>query len=73
VGKEMGSDLDPHIARDLVFFYETAHEMKVRIASGRICDLNLLIPAFDEQLKESRFLFDGHGVRKGLIPVTKVC
>lgn len=47
--------------------------MKVRVASSRVCNLDLLIPAFDEQLKESRFLFNGHGIRKGLIPIPKVC
>ena len=73
VGGKAGSDLDPHVVRDLIIFYETAHEIKVRVASSRICDLNLLITAFDEQLKESRFLLNGHGVCKGLIPITKVC
>ena len=72
-GGETGSDLNPHVIRDTITFYEAAHEIKVRVASSRICDLNLLIPTFDEQLKESRFLFNGHGIRKGLIPIPKVC
>ena len=73
VREETVSDLNPHVVRDPILFYEAAHEIKVRVASSRVCDLNLLIPAFDEQLKESRFLFNGHGIRKGLIPIPKVC
>jgi hypothetical protein len=69
----MGSDLDPHVVRDLIPFYETANEIKVRVASGRICDLDLFIPALDEQFEERRLLLDGHRVRERLIPVTKVC
>src|SRR5258708_30734310 len=66
-------DLDPHIVRDLILFYQTAHEIKIRVASGRICDLNFLIPTFDEQRKESRFLFDSHGICKCLVPITQIC
>jgi len=48
VGEETGSDLNPHVVWDPILFYEAAHEIKVRIASSRVCDLDLLIPAFDE-------------------------
>jgi len=68
--KKTCSDLDPHIVRDLILFDEAAHEIIIRVTGGRICDLNFFIPAFDKQLEESRFLLDGHGIRKGLISVT---
>ena len=70
--KEHKTDLDPNIIWDPILFYEAADEIIVSVARSRICDLDFLVPAFDEQLKKRRFLLDRHGVRKGLVPVTQV-
>src|SRR5260370_1630283 len=62
-------DLDPHIVRDLILLYQTAHEIKIHVAICRICDLNFLIPTFYEHRKEIRFLFDTHRISHCLFPL----
>ncbi len=66
------TNLDPDIIRHLALLDQSAHEIEVRIARSRICNLDLLEAALDEGVKEDRFLGDRHGVREGLIPIAEV-
>jgi hypothetical protein len=69
-GDKDRSHLDPHIVWNQLFFDEAAHETEIRITSRGICNLNLLVTAFDEQLEESSFLLDSHRICQGLISVS---
>ena len=62
-GEKDRSNLYPHIVWNYLFFDEAAHEIKICITSSGICNLNLLVAAFDEQLKESSLLLDSHRIR----------
>ena len=66
------TSLHPDVVGNLVILDQTPHELKVSIARGRVCDLDLLHSTFDQLPKEYRLLLYGHWIRKGLITIPQI-
>lgn len=70
--REQATHLYPDIVGNLLPLDESAYEAKVGVARSRVCDLDLLISAFDNLLEEASFLGDGHRIGESLVPVPQV-
>ena len=65
--------LYPDVIRNHVLFNQQPNETKVCVARSGVCDFDLFETAFNEGLEEDGFLFNRHGVGKGLVPISQVC
>src|SRR3546814_10425012 len=73
---QVGASLRQHLRRDVVGDAARADEVldiiEVGGARGGEADLDLLEPAFDEQVEEARLLFGIHRVDQRLVAVAQV-
>ena len=67
------SNLDPNVVRNLSVLDQASDEVEVSVACSRVGDFDLLYSSFHQHSKERGFLFDGHRVSKGLIPISQIC
>ncbi len=64
--------LNPDVIRNLVVLDQAANEHEVRVAGSRVGYLDLLDAGFYQLSEEGCFLFDCHGVSKGLVSVSEI-
>lgn len=71
-GKEHSTNLQPNIVWYFSILYQPANEREICVASSRICNLDFFYSALHKGPKEDSFLFDGHWISKGLVPIAEI-
>jgi hypothetical protein len=64
--------LQPHIVWNKTLFNQRSNKVEVGVAGSGVGHLDLLDPAFNEQLEEHCLLLDSHRVRQRLVPISEV-
>ena len=65
-------NLQGHIFGNVIFFYQTTHKIKFRIAGRRETNFNLLKSNLYKKIKKFKFLLNTHRINKRLITITKI-
>src|SRR5258706_5761767 len=70
--KRQKLDLDPNIVGNLPVLDQASNKVEIGIACSRVCYFDLFYTCLHQHPKERCFLFNGHWIGKGLVPVPQI-